>query len=212
MEINDLFGLPAHPLLVHLPVVLIPLATIGSIFVAIKPEWRRRYAIPVAALAAVGAVAVFLAAQSGESLEERVKENDLVEEHAEAGESAEPFVAVYGVLAVGLAAADLVDRRRRGGGAGDPAPAADQGGVATATATRTTTTSALTRVLPILAVVTVLSGAVATYFVYEAGHSGAKATWDDVKPAGSGEGGEDEGGEEGGLGNPVRPDQLSPAA
>ena len=136
MEINDLFGLPAHPLLVHIPVVLIPLATIGSLFVAIKPEWRRRYAIPVAALAAVGAVAVFLAAQSGESLEERVKENDLVEEHAEAGESAEPFVAVYGVLAVGLAAADLVDRRRRGGGAGDPAPAADQGGVATATATQ----------------------------------------------------------------------------
>lgn len=207
VEINDLFGLPAHPLLVHIPVVLIPLATIGSIFVAIKPEWRKRYAIPVAVLALVGATAVFLAAKSGESLEERVKEGDLVEEHATAGENAEPFVAVYGVLAVGLAAADLVDRRRRGASAGDPSPATDQGGVATATATATTT-STLTKVLPILAVVTVLSGAVATYFVYEAGHSGAKATWDDVKPAGSG----GEGGEEGGLGGLVLPDGLSQPA
>lgn len=30
MEISKLFGLPAHPLIVHLPVVLLPIAAIGG--------------------------------------------------------------------------------------------------------------------------------------------------------------------------------------
>ena len=31
-------GLPAHPLFVHLPAVLVPLATIGVIILAVRPR------------------------------------------------------------------------------------------------------------------------------------------------------------------------------
>ena len=37
MEIDDLFGIPAHPLVVHAAVVLLPLAAIGTVIVAAIP-------------------------------------------------------------------------------------------------------------------------------------------------------------------------------
>lgn len=168
MDINTIFGLPAHPLLVHVPVVLIPLAFVGSLLL-LKPSWRRMYAIPVAVIAVVGAGGVFLAAKSGETLEERVKESNLVDDHKVAGENAEPFVAVFAILAVGVAVADQVQRRQ----GDEPADGAK---------------ALIIKAVPVLTVLTVLSGAVASYMVYEAGHSGAKATWTGTKLTG-GEGG-----------------------
>ncbi len=41
MEINSLFGLPAHPLVVHAAVVLLPLAAIATILTAAIPASRR---------------------------------------------------------------------------------------------------------------------------------------------------------------------------
>ena len=81
-----------------------------------------------------------------------------------------------------MAVTDQVQRRQGGGSEG-------------ATATSATTASAgstslLVTAVPVLTVLTILSGAVASYMVYEAGHSGAKATWDNL-PA-SAEGGEGE--------------------
>jgi hypothetical protein len=34
---DTISGLPAHPLLVHIPVILIPVAAVGVIIMAIKP-------------------------------------------------------------------------------------------------------------------------------------------------------------------------------
>ena len=31
MEIETLFGLPAHPLIVHVPIVLVPLSAVGAV-------------------------------------------------------------------------------------------------------------------------------------------------------------------------------------
>ncbi len=53
---DTLFGLPAHPLLVHIPIVLLPLAAIGVIVMLIKPEWHRRYRWVVLAMGVVGAL------------------------------------------------------------------------------------------------------------------------------------------------------------
>jgi hypothetical protein len=47
-------GIPAHPLLVHAVVVLIPLAALGAIAVAVRPSWNRAYA-PLVAVGALGA-------------------------------------------------------------------------------------------------------------------------------------------------------------
>ena len=56
MEIDKLFGLPAHPLLVHVPVVLVPLAALMAIAFAIRPAWLDRFGWWLVAVSGVGAV------------------------------------------------------------------------------------------------------------------------------------------------------------
>lgn len=45
MEIKELFGLPAHPLVVHAAVVLLPLAAVATLVCAAVPRARRSYAL-----------------------------------------------------------------------------------------------------------------------------------------------------------------------
>ena len=42
MEFGNLFGLPAHPLLVRIPVALIPLCAVGAIVIVLSASWRQR--------------------------------------------------------------------------------------------------------------------------------------------------------------------------
>jgi hypothetical protein len=42
MKITNVFGLPAHPLLVHAVVVLVPLVAIGAIAAVLWPSLRTR--------------------------------------------------------------------------------------------------------------------------------------------------------------------------
>ncbi len=60
MEFDELFGIPAHPLLVHAAVVLLPLAAVAIVIVAAVPRARRHYApialvLAILALGSVGA-------------------------------------------------------------------------------------------------------------------------------------------------------------
>ena len=57
MEIEELFGLPAHPLVVHAVVVLLPLAAITAIACAVMPRARRHYAPAALALALAATLA-----------------------------------------------------------------------------------------------------------------------------------------------------------
>jgi len=43
VELEELFGLPAHPLLVHMPVVIIPLAGVIAVVFAFRPAWLDRF-------------------------------------------------------------------------------------------------------------------------------------------------------------------------
>ena len=67
---DTISGLPAHPLLVHIPVILIPVAAVGVIIMAIKPAWHRRYRWAVLALGLAATIGTILAANAGEGLEE----------------------------------------------------------------------------------------------------------------------------------------------
>jgi uncharacterized membrane protein len=51
-----LASLPTHPLLVHIPVVVLPLAAIGGLAMAIRSAWFDRFGVAVAALAGAGCV------------------------------------------------------------------------------------------------------------------------------------------------------------
>ncbi|GAA3872100.1 cytochrome b5-like heme/steroid binding domain-containing protein [Tessaracoccus defluvii] len=70
--LDSFLGLPAHPLIVHAPVVLVPLASLGLLVLLLRPAWRPRYAgllLVGLVAAALGAIA---AAVSGNAFAERV--------------------------------------------------------------------------------------------------------------------------------------------
>jgi hypothetical protein len=197
MEIDELFGLPAHALLVHIPVVMIPVA-FGVALLALWPRVRWWAAVLAALLAVVGGVGAFLAVGAGEWLKDHVAESDLVEEHADNGEAVELPAIAFAVVAV--AGGVIVELRRRtdrraarpaeepvrvsaGPGAAAASPPRRPGGAGAVPAW------AATAVLAVSAVV----GGYTTYTVVEAGHSGSKAVWDgQVTEDGGGSGGGDE--------------------
>ena len=96
LEINRLFGLPAHPLLVHGAVVLVPLAAGAFIVTGAREAWRRSYYLPVALAAIAGGVFAFLAKQSGEPLSQSVRRaGQHVGEHPENGDTAFFFAVLF---------------------------------------------------------------------------------------------------------------------
>lgn len=154
VEIEELFGLPAHPLVVHAAVVLLPVAAVTTMVCAALPRARRHYAPVALGLALVATIAVGLAQGSGESLEERVDETELVEAHTEQGEQVLPWAIALAVAAAAVTGVPLLVRRRP-----------------------TLPSRTVTAVLVAMSLVT---GIGATWTVIDVGHSGAKATWDDV--------------------------------
>lgn len=87
--LDKIFGLPAHPLLVHGAVVLVPLTALALIATGWRDAWRRAYYLPLTLLAVGGAVAAFLAKQSGEPLEESIRRaGKHVGDHPEQGDTA----------------------------------------------------------------------------------------------------------------------------
>ncbi len=122
MEIGNLFGLPAHPLLVHVPVALIPLCAVGAIVIVVSPSWRQRIGWIVAALAGLAVVASQLAASSGEEFQEALdKESELIHRHAELGETFVWFAIAFFVALLALMIWDTTQRRAQAGtGASDP--------------------------------------------------------------------------------------------
>ncbi len=98
-------GLPVHPLVVHAVVVLLPLATLGTIALVVRPSWRRPYGPLLVACAAVATVLIPVATSSGEALEKHVGDPG---EHAELGDQLLWFALPMLVL---LAALVWMDRR-----------------------------------------------------------------------------------------------------
>lgn len=105
MEFDTLFGLPAHPLLVHAPIVMLPLAAIGAVML-ILPSWRRRIGWIVVGLAGLSVVFTQLAISSGWALEESVEDSgshELISRHADVADQLRPiallfFLAVLSVM------------------------------------------------------------------------------------------------------------------
>jgi len=97
-------GLPAHVLLVHAVVILLPLACLALVLHAAWPTARRRLGVVTPALALVSLVLVPVTAEAGEFLQHRPRfETDpLVQEHAELGDQLLPFAVGLFVVAVAV--------------------------------------------------------------------------------------------------------------
>ncbi len=153
--LTSIFGLPAHPLFAHIPVVLIPLAAIGAVAM-LWPSVRDRIGWVVVGLVFVAGISTQLAVDSGQGLQEYVRETQLMKDHVRMGENIRPwvllmFLALLGVMLVARAA------RRRGAApeGRDPLRIA---GIS-------------------LAVLSILFSGMAIYWTYKIGHSGSKAVW-----------------------------------
>ncbi len=85
--IDEVNGLPAHILLVHAVVILIPLAALLTVLAAVWPAARRRLGIitPLAALAAL--ILVPITTNAGNWLLARVHATELIEEHVQLGDT-----------------------------------------------------------------------------------------------------------------------------
>jgi len=150
-------GLPAHVLLVHAVVVLVPLTAVAAVGCAVFPPLRRRFGVLLPLLAAVSLVLVPVTTQAGEWLEGRVPASVEVQVHTRLGDGLLPWVAGLFMVSAGvwfayrLPASPLADgqARRRGG-------------------------PALRIVLIVLAVVMAVGSVAQTYRI---GESGARAAW-----------------------------------
>ena len=159
MEITKLFGLPAHPLLVHAPIVLVPLAALVAIALVVVPGWRARFGWAFVGLTGLALAGVQLAMASGEGLEEHVEETRVLERHTEMASSMRPLAVALFVVAVAFV---WFDGRRRSAGAADANAKRDL------------------PIVPVLAVLLVLVSVAATARLAQVGHNGAKASWEDV--------------------------------
>jgi hypothetical protein len=151
-------GLPAHILLVHTIVVLLPLAALLLVLTALWPAARRRLAAPNALLSAGTLVLVPITMDAGQWLEHRVADTALLRDHTRLGDT-----ALYAALAVAVMALVIWWRQRE-----STRPAGTR---RTFLAPRNTT---VTRAVAVLAVL--VAGA-AAYDVYLIGDSGARASW-----------------------------------
>jgi hypothetical protein len=100
--VTTLGGLPAHVLLVHAVVVLVPLSALLVLLVGVWPAARRRWAVPAAVLAVVAAIAVPLATESGEWLEHRVESTALLRTHTALGDTMLPWAIALAAVAVAI--------------------------------------------------------------------------------------------------------------
>jgi uncharacterized membrane protein len=157
-------SLPMHPLLVHIPVVLIPLAAIGVLAIAIRPRWMATFGWLVAGLAGVGFIGTLLAANTGEELMDTLRESgqrisSTLDDHAEMGDSAQAATGVFFLLV--LAWVVFAWWRRRKG---------EEAATATVRKPRV--------IAGVLCAIAIVGGVLATASVTVTGHSGATSVWE----------------------------------
>ncbi|MEI4273737.1 DUF2231 domain-containing protein [Klenkia sp. LSe6-5] len=97
---ETVFGLPAHPLIVHATVVLVPLGALLVLLHALWPAARARLGIVTPLVALVGLVLTPLSTESGENLERMVGRSELIEEHAHLADGLLPWMIGLFVMAV----------------------------------------------------------------------------------------------------------------
>jgi hypothetical protein len=164
-------GLPAHVLLVHVVVVLIPLSAVLLVLVAVWPSARRRLDVLTAVLAVLALIAVPITTAAGDWLEQRLPRTPLLRVHTHLGDTMLPWAIALALVAVLV----LVWSRRlarRASAGGEPASVAIS---EPHQPQRPGRREQLTGIAVAVVAVAVAVGSMVT--VYRIGDSGAQAAW-----------------------------------
>jgi hypothetical protein len=163
--LEEFTGLPTHPLLVHVPVVFVPLLALLAAAYALVPFVRPHTRLVLALLALVTPIAALLTKLSGDAFFRRGRERGditpefvpIIENHQSLGNW-----TLYSTIALGVVTLALVYF---------VAPR-----VAAAAAAGSASRS---RVLSlVLGGLSIVAAGVSLYFVIRTGDSGAKAVWE----------------------------------
>jgi len=109
---SSIFGIPTHPLIVHVVVVFVPLAALAGLGIALWPAARARYGLWALAIATVAVVSIPVATQTGELLRSELGPNPLTRAHAHMGDQLLPFAALLWLALAALVGIDLLARFR----------------------------------------------------------------------------------------------------
>ena len=90
LQIDTLFGLPAHPLFLHVPVVFVPILGLAAIAAAASTRIDR-YRVALAAFSVVTLIATLLTAGAGEAFlearEDEIEDKAMLANHEDAGDA-----------------------------------------------------------------------------------------------------------------------------
>jgi uncharacterized membrane protein len=157
-------GLPFHPLIIHVPVVLIPLSVLGALACVARPKWFDRSGTVLCLCAIVAMSSIFLAMQAGAALEGALNLQgpaaQLIHEHSRyAHYLAFVFVGFTAVLILTFSAHRI------------------SGGMPTGLRIADAVLGSRTNYL-LLRVALVVLALAAAYLVFRVGDLGAKAVWE----------------------------------
>ena len=168
---DEILGLPAHPLMVHAPVVLIPLTVLTAVVYGLVPPLRQRLGLLLVLFALAGAGTAYAATQSGARFAEKLGGvTPVIAEHRDFGDMLRNLALLLALVALLLVVVDRARHRRR------RLQFADDGSPHTYATARSG--GMLLGVVSVILTLGLLGVAgTAGYYVYQAGHSGAKMVW-----------------------------------
>jgi uncharacterized membrane protein len=157
-------GLPAHPLFVHVPVVLIPTTVAAAVVFMFRREWLSRYGIALALVSIVAMSSIFITMQAGAALRGALhlqgQAAKLISEHSQAAHIlAIVYVVFTATLIVTFAAQRISGGMPTGLGILDGLLSSK---------------SLFAALRVALVVLSILAG----YMVFRTGDLGAKAVWE----------------------------------
>ena len=158
---DEFFGVPMHPLAVHAPVVLVPIAGVVAVVLAVRDDWRRRVGWFMPAAVFVLVAMLFVAKESGESAKASDNIFGDIGEHEDLANATFVLSIVWFALTVAVAVRDRMAGRH------GPAQALS----ADAASARRDT------VATVLAVFAAVAAIVTTIWLVRTGHAGAESRW-----------------------------------
>jgi uncharacterized membrane protein len=103
VEIHRAFGLPAHPLIIHIPVILVPLVGLAALALMAVPSWMPRWGLITGVFALAAEVGTIVAVGAGEAFKADRGNfaSARLHAHQEAGETLRILMILFALALLG---------------------------------------------------------------------------------------------------------------